>query len=289
MSTSAAASLRRGKGNRAGTCLKRDVTIEIGGLSVRLHKIEPQFQTVLEDRYAGFVNDSAVPQFHFDVESASPQTRDLDKDVAVTRKNGMWKVERGDFRANWDVQTRRGRVRQPARPYAPYTPYAIDTLLRIVHSIDLAGDGGFLLHAASAIRGNRAFLFTGVSGAGKTTLTRLAPPDVQILTDEISYVRREGTGFRAYGTPFAGELARPGENLSAPVAGVYLLDKGPECRLESVDPSTAVRALLRNILFLTRDSELVHRLFETAMSFISRVQVRRFVFTPDERAWGLIE
>jgi hypothetical protein len=48
----------------------------------------------------------------------------------------------------------------------------------------------------------------GSPGQGKTTISRLAPPDATLLTDEISYLRREGDGYIAYGTPLAGELAQ---------------------------------------------------------------------------------
>ncbi len=75
------------------------------------------------------------------------------------------------------------RVRQNANPYS------LDSVLRILHSLILAERGGFLLHAASAICDGRAYLFSGVSGAGKTTMTRLAPADITLLTDEISYLR----------------------------------------------------------------------------------------------------
>lgn len=98
-------------------------------------------------------------------------------------------MTRGDFQAEWDTASRRGWVRQTANPYG------IDAVLRILHSLILAPQGGFLVHAASAVRHGRAFLFAGVSGAGKTTISRLAPPDVKLLTDEISYVRE----FRSQG------------------------------------------------------------------------------------------
>ncbi len=88
-------------------------------------------------------------------------------------------------------------------------------MLRIVHTLVLARQGGFLLHAASAVRNGKAFVFAGVSGAGKTTLSRLAPADADVLSDEISYVRKEAGGYYAYGTPFAGEVLG-GENLRAP-------------------------------------------------------------------------
>ncbi len=93
-------------------------------------------------------------------------------------------MRRGDFRAHWDPSAGRGHIRQSANPYS------IDSVLRIVHTLILAREGGFLLHSAGAIRNGRAFLFSGVSGAGKTTISRLAPPDVTLLTDEVSYIRR---------------------------------------------------------------------------------------------------
>jgi len=161
-------------------------------------------------------------------------------------------------------------------------------VLRIVHTLILARQGGFLVHAASAIRGGRAFLFAGVSGAGKTTISRLAPSDATLLTDEISYVRRQGDEYWACGTPFAGELARVGENLSAPLSTLFLLEKGPENRIEAVAPSEAVRLLMRNILFFAEDPELVSLVFRSACEFAEQVPARRLIFVPDQRVWEMI-
>ena len=144
---------------------------------------------------------------------------------------------------------RRGEVLQSANPYS------IDSVLRIVHTLMLASEGGFLLHASSAVRNGKAFLFSGVSEAGKTTMARLAPPDVALLTDETSYMRKVDGRYIAYGTPFAGELGEPGKNISAPIAAVYLLEKAPENRIEEIDPAVAVRRMLRNILFFAHDAE----------------------------------
>ena len=43
-------------------------------------------------------------------------------------------MERGDFRAEWDTERRKGWVRQTANPYS------IDCVLRILHSLILAED-----------------------------------------------------------------------------------------------------------------------------------------------------
>jgi len=332
------------------------VCIEIGGIPIVVHTDNAAFAHLLEDRYGSFVlgarpaadassdalatghkgrpygpgattssyespfsnSEFSVSSFQLEVELVPPGIVSDAEDVRVRREGRRWVMERGDFRAEWDLEHRRGWVRQSPNPYS------IDSVLRILHSLILARNGGFLVHAASAIRNGRTFLFAGVSGAGKTTISRLAPPDVTLLTDEISYVRevrsqksevrsrneedpKEATpssttrirsltpdtwnltpAYEAFGTPFAGELARIGENLRAPVAALYLLAQGRGNKFEAVSQAEAARALLKNILFFAQDEELVRLVSQSAFDFVSRVPVRRLIFAPDARVWELI-
>src|SRR5277367_6971473 len=200
----------------------RQTSVVIGGLPINIQSPDSEFIAMLERRYAGFLAKPAAAGIRLDVEVVAATGDRADEDLEVRYANERWTMNRGDFRAQWDPVTMRGCVRQGAYPYA------IDSVMRIVHSLMLAERGGFLVHSASAVRGGRAFLFSGVSGAGKTTISRLAPPDVTLLTDEISYVRNSGGVYTAFGTPFAGELAQPGENVQAPVGAIYLLVQGPE-------------------------------------------------------------
>jgi hypothetical protein len=258
------------------------VVIEVGRVPVRINTSEPEFLRMLEERYAGFITVPERAEIEFDVEIVPPGSADPDADVKVTQREGRWKLTRGDFRAEWEPASGRGRIQQSANPYS------IDSVLRIVHTLVLARDHGLLLHAASAIRNGKAFLFAGVSGAGKTTISRLAPADVILLTDEISYVRREGAGYIAFGTPFAGELAKVGENVFAPVEALYLLAKGPENRIETVPSGEAARSLLANLLFFAKEEHFVQAAFHAAFEFVSRIPVLRLTFAPDSRVWELI-
>ena len=244
----------------------------------------PEFHQILGERYGGFSNPATEPVFELEIDLASTAAivGDPDEDLSVRFESGRWILQRGDFHAELDLASRRGRVRQAA------SPYAIDATLRILHSLLLATQGGMLVHAASAVRDGRAVVFVGVSGAGKTTISRLAPPDVTLLTDEISYLRREGDGYVAYGTPFAGELARPGENVCAPLAAVYLLAQGPENRIEPVCDADAARALLESVLFFAHDSALVGQVFNSVCELIQTVPIQRLTFVPDSRVWEVI-
>jgi hypothetical protein len=259
------------------------VVIEVGGISIALRIRDAAFCREVEGRYQGFVGASANPDFEFDVDLIEPsEAGPVTTELSVGSENGEWWLERGDFSAHWSAQSCRGRIRQTRNPYA------IDALLRIVHTLILAPQGGFLIHAASAIRGGKAFIFAGVSGAGKTTMCRLAPTDASLLSDEISYVRRDNLVYIACGTPFSGELARAGENRSAPVTGFFLLEKGANNKIEAMNPSESIPRLLRNILFFAHDTSLVKCVFQSACEFASAVPLLRLTFVPDRSVWELI-
>jgi hypothetical protein len=259
------------------------LVIEIGGMPVRVNTDDQAFLEMLQNRYAGFIGAAGPAEMEFDVELTQPAFADPDAEVRVTHGLGRWRMTRGDFQAEWEPNARRGWIRQSANPYS------IDAVLRIVHTLVLARQGGFLLHSASAIRNGKAFLFAGVSGAGKTTISRLAPRDVTLLTDEISYVRRQADSYVAFGTPFTGELAKLGENTSAPITAAYLLAQGSGNRIDPIPAGEASRALLANVLFFAEDEDLVRSAFHSAFEFVNRVPVSRLTFVPDSRVWELIQ
>jgi len=244
------------------------VVVEIGGVPIRLRCDNAVFLEQIEERYAGYVSSSSGSGFDFEIRLAPPDTASGDEELEVTWKSGRWLMKRGDFRAEWNPFTLRGRIEQTINPFS------LDSVLRILHTLVLAREGGFLVHASSAIRNGRAFLFSGVSGAGKTTMARLAPPDVVVLTDEASYVTRSDHKYFAAGT-------------RAPIEGLYLLAKGFENKIEPIAGAEAVRALLRNILFFAREPDFVEMVFDAALAFIDRVPIRRLTFAPTSRVWEM--
>jgi hypothetical protein len=262
------------------TLARAEITIEIGGVAIRVNATDASFLAMLENRYAGFVTLGRCAEFEFDIELAEPGSGDAD--LRVTWESGRWRVERGDFAAEFNPQTRRGSIRQSPNPYS------IDTVFRILHTLLLAQEGGFLLHAASAIRNGKAFVFAGVSGAGKTTIASLAPPDATLLTDEISYIRKDGRRYVAFGTPFTGELGQLGQNVCAPIAALYLLEKEAQNHVAPVPSAEAIRALLSNVLFFTEDQRLVHSVFRSACEFVGQVPVYRLTFLPDPGVWEML-
>jgi hypothetical protein len=262
-----------------------EAIVEIGAVPILVRTGSQEFYDILRARYRGYLSRAKAPAATFEVDIVPPQRIFEDDDLRLRRDSGRWVIERGDFRAVWDPASGHGSIRQSANPYS------IDAAFRIVHSLLLARQGGVLLHAASAVRNGNAFVFAGVSTAGKTTISRFAPPGVTLLSDEVSYLRRDTnrTGYTAYGTPFAGDLAEPGANVQAPIAAIYLLAKGPENRIEPLAPPDALRGVMESILFFAHDAELVNQVFDTALDLVSKVPVQRLTFRPDPSVWDLIQ
>ncbi|HSL21460.1 MAG TPA: hypothetical protein VK886_07990 [Vicinamibacterales bacterium] len=260
---------------------ERSVVVDIGDMPVRLSTQDAPLIDLLRERYGPFLNAAARPRFDFAISVVEPGELDGDPDLQVRASDGCWRLARADFRAEWSTHTGRGAIFQTRNPYT------VDSVLRILHSVILSTEGGFLLHAASVVRAGHAAVFTGPSGAGKTTLAGLAPRSATLLSDEISYVRGTPAGYVAYGTPFAGELGQAGEPVSAPLAAIYALEHGTNT-VDRLGTAEALRTLLRNVLFFSDDAALTERLFRFCCECAQEIPMYRLAFRPDERAWDLV-
>jgi hypothetical protein len=258
----------------------RSLVVEVSNLPIRLWCADPRFARLIEERYSGFLSSSSDVIGELTIELTVPGVKCRHEDVRVTWGTGEWLIERADFQARWNPSTARGCIQQAA------SIYSLDSVLRIVNTLALARKGGFLLHASSAIRNGHAFLFSGASGVGKTTIVKFAPPDASVLSDDISCAIYRRGCFNAIGTPFHSERGLPGENLGAPIKTLYLLAKGPKNKVEPIKNAAAVRGLLENILFFVSDPELVKLVFDAACEFVNRVPVHRLTFVPGTLVWA---
>jgi len=114
----------------------------------------------------------------------------------------------------------------------------------------------FLLHAATVVRGGKAYVFTGRSGAGKSTVASLSPAGT-VLTDEISLLRFEDGEWRAYGTPFWGEFRAAGSNSSAPIRGLFRSCRRRRIARHRFAPGDASRSTSQRALFLRESRPIV--------------------------------
>jgi hypothetical protein len=161
-----------------------------------------------------------------------------------TLPGGRFRVVSRRFEAELSTQARSGIVRLA-------TPAVLGTFLRAFLGHVLPQNNGLLLHSAGWSRRGRAFLFPGRSGAGKSTLARMCPR-AEVLSDEIVLVQRRRGGWRAWGTPFHGDLAC-GRPRPAPLKGLFFPAKSRTWRLSRLPAPEGARRLLRCVLSFDSD------------------------------------
>ncbi len=173
------------------------------------------------------------------------------------------------------VHTREGLFLQnPAQ-------YPLDQLF-LIHAL---GPRGILCHAAGAARGDRGILLAGISGAGKTTISRLlhAQGDFRMLSDDRVVVTRDEGGFSLHGTPWPGEggFAR---DEAAPLSACIVLRKGTANACRQLATSQGFQALLPTISIFWPEPELTRQALAICQALTAGVPVYEFFFTPDDRA-----
>src|SRR3989339_1429199 len=112
--------------------------------------------------------------------------------------------------------------------------YAFDTFLRLTYSSLLLKHNGFLLHASGVISKGKGYIFTGISGAGKTTVAEASKRCGAVLSDEIVAVRKTGNVWKLFGTPFMGLMKGGGKNKTAKAPTVFFLKQARENAVRTI-------------------------------------------------------
>jgi hypothetical protein len=182
------------------------------------------------------------------------------------------------------LASKEGTIELPRRQ--SLSPVQWRNVLRVLYFYAFLEKGGLLLHASGLVRHGRAYLFPGVSDAGKTTIVRQSP-GMPVLSDEVVAVElhRNGGNVTAYGTPFYGDWGRPGEPVAAPVEGLYFPVKAQENRVVSLTPRETLTRLLRCILTYTTYPPRLQHVFGLGVQLAFQVPGYAFYFKPGPDIW----
>jgi hypothetical protein len=153
----------------------------------------------------------------------------------------------------------------------------------------MAQHEGMLLHSCGVVVDGRGYVFVGASGAGKSTMAGLWAEydDVTVLGEECLILRRKGTDFWVYGTPWIGESWRCSP-LGAPIAGIYFIRHARRNVVTPLPAERAMEQLLSRSYLTSYEPSSANKGLDLGLDLSTRVPVYDFGFLPDKSAVRLI-
>lgn len=130
-------------------------------------------------------------------------------------------------------------------------------ILRKIATYFIESGKGFVFHGSAVKYKGKAYVFTGVSGAGKSTQAALwksvLGENVTYINDDKPIIKKINGEFFVFGTPWTGKH-RLGENDFAPLGGIAEIVKCKEIRVEDLKKDRAIGLFLNQTL---RPTEIV--------------------------------
>lgn len=168
---------------------------------------------------------------------------------------------------------------------APWFGGILENLLRMLVAYAVHERGGVMLHSAAIVRGNRAAVLFGHSGAGKSTCSALAlEAGCGIVSDDINIIEPSRTEWTVSPVPFSGTLTAQHE-FQQPIAlaGLYHLNQSGHDALAACSRAQAVSLLAGNAPILNQDPFQTDRLIDILTAVTARVPVEALYFTRSSR------
>lgn len=163
--------------------------------------------------------------------------------------------------------------------------YPMDQLVIMNH---LAGCGGFILHAAGAEIAGKGIAFAGVSGAGKSTISRfLAMQKIEVVSDDRLVVRGLKKKWEIYGTPWPGD-AGMALNRKIRLDALMFLAHGRSNKIRELSRPEAFKRLVSIISVPWYEKELTNKVIGNIIKMMEQVRLYEIEFAPDKRVAGFV-
>ncbi len=143
---------------------------------------------------------------------------------------------------------------------------------------------GLMLHASAVAVDGKAYLFSGPSGMGKSTHTRLWQQlfgeKAVVFNDDKPALRRINGIWYAYGTPWCGKDGI-NVNLKVPLAGICFLRRGQDntiCRLDALEASSYI---ISQTMRRFKDAEMLDKMLKQVDRLVNDIPVYELFNKPE--------
>ncbi|MBO5270610.1 MAG: hypothetical protein J6B77_07480 [Clostridia bacterium] len=166
-------------------------------------------------------------------------------------------------------------------PVAAYMNSGIQFYRGLLHH------SGMMLHASAVAVDGKAYLFSGTSGVGKSTHTRLwlamLGDRAKVFNDDKPALRYLDGVWYAYGTPWCGKDGI-NSNMKVPVAGICFLKQGTENSIRRLSPKEASVRVISQTIRRFRNSERLDLMLGLVDRLVREIPIYELTNRPEPEA-----
>lgn len=262
-----------------------DFAISINGLSAKLKE-------KINERYEGFVGIPAQNLFTAKVgvgkDCFIPPTEEGMLNIQEKDIDFKTYIISTDFSGFAEMEGRNGFILLARPEDVKFSVYAIENYLMRVFNILAIESGGFFIHACGVVKDNKAYLFYGPSGSGKSAVASLSP-DLGVLSDDMILIIPKEGDYLASSTPFWGSMSRALRTKGIfSIKGCFHLVKSTETELKKIENIKAMTTLFSSSLFGAFNSKRSSKLFDNIKEFVKKKEVNELALPLKPVFWDLI-
>jgi hypothetical protein len=145
--------------------------------------------------------------------------------------------------------------------------------------------GDIMIHASGMEYKGKGYLFSGVSGKGKSTMAGLwEDTGAKVIHDDRLIIRKTGTAYTMYNTP----VYNNDDPQASPLNRIFIIDHATTNKIVPVQGAMAVSLVMANCIQHNWGAEMISGLLGAVSEMCEAIPVARLFFLPDKSVTELI-
>jgi len=146
-------------------------------------------------------------------------------------------------------------------------------------------NGDIMIHASGVNNAGHGYIFSGVSGKGKSTMAKLWDNSgARVIHDDRLILRNTGNGYKMFNTP----VYNNDEPRESALNKIFIIEHGKENMLMPIKGANAVTQVMSNCIQHNWGPDIIARLLGSISIMCGTIPVSKLFFKPDRSVIDLI-
>jgi hypothetical protein len=205
----------------------------------------------------------------------------IDYKVSIRKTLDNISFKRADYLINVDLEYRTATI-------SVHNDLALKhALMNLYSSFIVHHNWGILLHSSCVLDSGVAHIFSGQSGAGKSTAAKLSFPR-ELLSDEATIIKITPNEIKIFDSPFRSELEGNYLTESHTLESIQLLHQSLNNERIKLSKSTGLLQLMDKVFYWTNSADETKRIFHLLNMLVNQVPVYDLHFQKNNSFWEMI-